>query len=1387
MTGPGDTRPVITVTEIGEFISHRSCERRLRLAYSNRAAARELPFADRLFNVLDPVLQAAGRDRENEWEGSLREAGYDVLVQGGPESDAATFDDFLDACEALAEDEQAYIREPAIEGELGGFHVIGRVDFCVLRWVAGRPTLRLVECKASRRDRTYQRIQVAVYGLLAKAKVAGRTISGVPLQETDVESVVARIDESTNQGQAILDLPPFGLNQEEADVRRLLSPEGPLARIINTPLEQLSYQLDAKCDSCVFDVHCFPESARLRRIELVGVEPSTRRMLQSAGVVTIDDLATLALESPEARAVRAIPGFNHSLAALRQRAHARCSTLPGAHDPDTYEVEALPNNPQSQLPAHVSHGQRIVRVYLTVHYDYVENRIGALSAHVTESAGQLHTPFVEQDGRWQPAHGVVERHKREGAVDWRDAEERPLSGHDVVAFQAAPWTGRYDEDTGTERALLQGFLHALVDAIAEVARRERAPVHFFVWSRSEIARLIEACSRVGSGLLGHLRELLGCREPLEQLIYSCLQDEVRNRYATGWTGRGLVVVSSLRWYGRRYHWRREVTGQPVDLDRLFTQDIFDFKTTLHLDPAGEWADGDAPGATSHRFEIRSRFFDTVPAPYWHAVWRTLPDPAGIPRSQAKLANAIRRYSESAAPGCFRAYLIARAHALRWVEDNIRFKNDSIEKPLLSIPELLQFDLGVDQTAAAGIDFLRLDQHVKVTDWIAQCLTPPAYRLPTGRTLPISNVRCTGQLRLAADIDLTGYDITAETLQGNCAIQEGDFLRFTPCEADRTRGQTVRQLLRLGSTCVVSQLDWDNERVILSVIPQRTSDLYHLLSYPYTRVGPVCDHATLDASQTDYVAGRVERRLQDMGGHAICEWLDPTNPQIPTQRPLAAGEVARLTDVAAATELSTRRRLVAEQVDAAIDGLNTRVQLLQGPPGTGKTTTAAIAVLTRVAARRTTGDVVLIAANTHTAVNNLLERIHEILPSFQREATARGVQLPDIRLAKVEGEQPHLPAVPLLRLRSRTRLRDIRDVTANAVAIIGGTTGALLKMASTLDGLAAFGRQPGGFQVRGLIVDEASMMVFPHFLALGTILAGDGELMLTGDHRQLAPIVAHDWEHEDRPPVVLYQPYASAFEAVRSIDETSALAAAALTTSALRYTFRLPAVIRGLIARLYRRDAIDLEGRPHEEPMEAAPDLPVWARVWEGRGGLYLVVHDERASAHSNHVEAAILDALLDNARGLGTDQVAVVTPHRAQRNLLRHELEAHSGLGHPVGVIDTVERLQGGERPVIIVSATESEPSFIASRVEFILNLNRSNVAFSRAQDRLIVVCARTLLDHVPAETDHYESTMLWKSLREYCSHEVGSGTVDGVRVTVSTPSDADVLDALAERVERID
>ena len=69
----------------------------------------------------------------------------------------------------------------------------------------------------------------------------------------------------------------------------------------------------------------------------------------------------------------------------------------------------------------------------------------------------------------------------------------------------------------------------------------------------------------------------------------------------------------------------------------------------------------------------------------------------------------------------------------------------------------------------------------------------------------------------------------------------------------------------------------------------------------------------------------------------------------------------------------------------------------------------------------------------------------------------------------------------------------------------------------------------------------------------------------------------------------------------------------------------------------------------------------------------------------------------------------MVVPHRAQRAALQMAFPALSifdedGLSVGKSAIDTVERFQGGERTVILVSATESNRAYLLASSEFLLD-----------------------------------------------------------------------------------
>jgi hypothetical protein len=449
-----------------------------------------------------------------------------------------------------------------------------------------------------------------------------------------------------------------------------------------------------------------------------------------------------------------------------------------------------------------------------------------------------------------------------------------------------------------------------------------------------------------------------------------------------------------------------------------------------------------------------------------------------------------------------------------------------------------------------------------------------------------------------------------------------------------------------------------------------------------------------------------------------------------------------------------------------------VQLLKGPPGTGKTVTTATSILTKAAATLRVGTVVLMAAHTHLAVDTLLRRLSRFRESYQQEARRHGLTPAPAIITKVHSSNPPPDADGILNFNAAPCATRVNAWLRDGVLLIGGTTSAILRMAGELSSKNPFRQQSDGFRADVLVVDEASMMLFPHFLSLASLMTPNGQILLAGDNRQLAPIAAHDWEQEDRPPMQHYQPFNSAYDAVLRIINDAGVAPASARQSALTYAFRLPPLIRELIARVYDLDAIELQGGDGivpPGPPRGRPRRRVqgWASVWSEPTGLVLAVHSERTSRNSNPVEAEIIRQILAAAPQRAPDSVAVITPHRAQRSLLKTIFAQH-GIG--VGLVDTVERLQGGEKPTIIVSGTKSDPHSIGAAASFILNLNRANVAFSRTQERLIVVCADTLLDHIPPELEDYESAMLWKSLRNLCSRLILSDNIAGASVRVMAP-----------------
>jgi len=294
----------------------------------------------------------------------------------------------------------------------------------------------------------------------------------------------------------------------------------------------------------------------------------------------------------------------------------------------------------------------------------------------------------------------------------------------------------------------------------------------------------------------------------------------------------------------------------------------------------------------------------------------------------------------------------------------------------------------------------------------------------------------------------------------------------------------------------------------------------------------------------------------------------------------------------------------------------------------------------------------------------------------------------------------------------------------------------------------------------VVIDEASQVSVPEALLASAFVEADGQALVVGDPRQMPPIVAAAWNEEARRTVVNSEAHRSVFEFLQ---------ARRFPRIGLDRSFRLPRRLAEFLEEIiYRQDGINFYST-RDDALAAVPTGdPFVDAVLDPAFPVVVVEHGDEQSQQSNPVEVDLITPIiaacreslhLDGATGLG-----VVVPHRAQRALLRARFPT---LG-ATNSIDTVERFQGGERDVIVVSTTVSDPDYIMSEAEFLLNANRLNVALSRPKRKLIVLASTSLFRVLASDAEVFEHAALWKRLRYgFCTVPLWSGPRAGTTASV--------------------
>ncbi len=296
-----------------------------------------------------------------------------------------------------------------------------------------------------------------------------------------------------------------------------------------------------------------------------------------------------------------------------------------------------------------------------------------------------------------------------------------------------------------------------------------------------------------------------------------------------------------------------------------------------------------------------------------------------------------------------------------------------------------------------------------------------------------------------------------------------------------------------------------------------------------------------------------------------------------------------------------------------------ILMVQGPPGTGKSFATAFAVFARLQGAMAAGRDcrVLLSCKTHAATDVLLKKVVEVQQELERLRRAD----PPLFHKHFDG---YLLELPLYRVTPRQPPPDgvislEKGVRGNADTIQGQRW---CMVAATPGGVYRLLKDRWPQQLSGhyfcdvLVLDEASQMNLPEAMLAALPLAPEGQLIVVGDHRQMPPIVKHDWGAEPRRTFRQYQVYESLFDTLRERKPPMIKFAE---------SFRLHAAVAEFLRQeVYRHDGIPYFSRRKDVLPAVAMRDPMVAAVLRPEYPLVVVVHDEVASQIHNPFEQQLI-------------------------------------------------------------------------------------------------------------------------------------------------------------------
>ncbi len=423
--------------------------------------------------------------------------------------------------------------------------------------------------------------------------------------------------------------------------------------------------------------------------------------------------------------------------------------------------------------------------------------------------------------------------------------------------------------------------------------------------------------------------------------------------------------------------------------------------------------------------------------------------------------------------------------------------------------------------------------------------------------------------------------------------------------------------------------------------------------------------------------------------SVAAKLEPGAPGFSFLKQLTGEDVIRLKGFSELTTNNDYSFLNSEQLSITkLMFQRPSMRCLQGPPGTGKTK-----VLSAIAqAFSKEGKEVLIISLTHQAVNNALNAIHKI------SENNKNIQKIGDKI-KAEGLNSEINNFQYYGEYISYRKKNKKNKNG---AIVGMT------FHSAMSNL---GLHSSGFTPSIIMVDEAGQM--PMYFGTLIGILGAGSILFLGDDRQMPPIF-HPKLENNSLSTSIFSWICEKFPELKTVLTTTYRMNDEITEYVSKNFYEPYGIkLKSHKSSAKRQLLFNCENEKQEikdifETEKSIHELAVSSENWE-----------DFNKEEANFILIIVRFLIKQN---FNISDFAIVTPFRRQVKTIRATLLENGIEEKQMPLIDTVERLQGQDVEMIIISFAVTDQKYFLQNEAFIMNKNRLNVMVSRAKRKVIIL-----------------------------------------------------------------